>query len=258
MDSGASKLSISTSTQGGYYPDVPQSRSLGNEAPKAQSYIRSQNSSQVSLARRSWIMGFKLYSSDSQSSIGTSINTGQRSPKKQARRLTNKSFHSSPVKRGGGPSPSTLEVPEEHPGRLVSVKISKSFSFGLGLTVFTQNILEKKIIEFFPPSLKELGERVSLLPRPFMETSPRGRSTLAVQKEHGWTPKGTLVSHFLEHSSSVNSLRISPDQSYFITGSDDGTVRLWDTRRLETNVFNRSRIIYSGLGMYIAFSVYNN
>ena len=113
--------------------------------------------------------------------------------------------------------------------------------------------MEKKVIEFFPPSLNELGERASLLPRPFVETSPRGRSALADQKDHGWSPKGILASHFLEHSSSVNMVRVSPDQSYFITGSDDGTVRLWDTRRLETNVVNRSRIVYSGLGMHHIF-----
>jgi hypothetical protein len=115
LESGTSKLSISISTQGEYYPDAPQSRSLGNDASKAQSYIRSQNSSQVSLARRSWIMGFKLYSSDSQSSIGTSTVAGPRSPKKQPRRLTIKSLQSSPVKRSGGPS--ILEVAEEHQGR---------------------------------------------------------------------------------------------------------------------------------------------
>ncbi len=88
------------------------------------------------------------------------------------------------------------------------------------------------------------------MPRQLLDSSPRGRSTFD-QKENAWTPKGILVAHFLEHSASINMIRVSPDQSYFITGSDDGTIRLWDTRRLETNVVNRSRIVYSGLGMFL-------
>jgi phosphoinositide-3-kinase regulatory subunit 4 len=37
---------------------------------------------------------------------------------------------------------------------------------------------------------------------------------------------------------------VAPDQSFFITGSDDGTVKIWDTSRIERNVSRRSRQTY--------------
>ena len=63
-----------------------------------------------------------------------------------------------------------------------------------------------------------------------------------------WTPKGTLVAHFPEHKGPVNDIQMAPDLHFFASCSDDGTVKIWDTYRLHTNVVNRARLTYSGHG----------
>jgi phosphoinositide-3-kinase regulatory subunit 4 len=46
---------------------------------------------------------------------------------------------------------------------------------------------------------------------------------------------------FAEHTGAVNRVVVAPDHAFFITGSDDGTVKVWDAARLERNVSHRSR-----------------
>ena len=54
----------------------------------------------------------------------------------------------------------------------------------------------------------------------------------------------TLISHLNAHSESVNALAVSPDHLFFISCSDDKTVKIWDTARLERNVTSKPRHIY--------------
>jgi phosphoinositide-3-kinase, regulatory subunit 4 len=56
-----------------------------------------------------------------------------------------------------------------------------------------------------------------------------------------WRPSGRLVATFAEHQGAINRVVPSPDHVFFITGGDDGTVRVWDTARLERNIAHRSR-----------------
>lgn len=56
-----------------------------------------------------------------------------------------------------------------------------------------------------------------------------------------WRPEGVLVATFGEHTGPINRVVASPDHTFFITGSDDGTVKVWDTMRLERNLAHRSR-----------------
>eukprot|EP01114_Cavostelium_apophysatum_P012831 TRINITY_DN2969_c0_g1_i1.p1 TRINITY_DN2969_c0_g1~~TRINITY_DN2969_c0_g1_i1.p1 ORF type:complete len:516 (-),score=120.65 TRINITY_DN2969_c0_g1_i1:12-1559(-) len=63
-----------------------------------------------------------------------------------------------------------------------------------------------------------------------------------------WQPKGILVAHLHEHKSSINQIQVTQDNMFFVSGSDDGTVKIWDCRRLEKNVTNRSRLTYSSQG----------
>lgn len=60
-----------------------------------------------------------------------------------------------------------------------------------------------------------------------------------------WRPEGTLIATFGEHTGPINRVIPSPDHAFFITGSDDGTVKIWDTTRLERNLTHRSRQTYS-------------
>ncbi|KAJ9538867.1 hypothetical protein OSB04_031600 [Centaurea solstitialis] len=63
--------------------------------------------------------------------------------------------------------------------------------------------------------------------------------------DSGWRPRGVLVAHLQEHRSAVNDIAISTDQSFFVTASDDSTVKVWDSRKLEKDITFRSRLTYS-------------
>ncbi|EPQ31567.1 uncharacterized protein PFL1_00900 [Pseudozyma flocculosa PF-1] len=58
-------------------------------------------------------------------------------------------------------------------------------------------------------------------------------------------PEGNLIAYFTEHTAPVTSLAVSPDHLFFVSGSEDGTLKVWDTARLEKNVTSRSRATYS-------------
>jgi phosphoinositide-3-kinase, regulatory subunit 4 len=68
-----------------------------------------------------------------------------------------------------------------------------------------------------------------------------------------WHPEGTLIAHFTEHQGPINRVIVAPDHNFFVTCSDDGTVKIWDTVRLEKNVVNRARLTHrhEGTGVKI-------
>ncbi|KAE9965948.1 hypothetical protein EG328_009293 [Venturia inaequalis] len=59
-----------------------------------------------------------------------------------------------------------------------------------------------------------------------------------------WRPDGNLVAFLGEHTAAINRVVVSADHTFFITGSDDGMVKVWDTSRLERNTTHRSRHTY--------------
>jgi phosphoinositide-3-kinase regulatory subunit 4 len=59
-----------------------------------------------------------------------------------------------------------------------------------------------------------------------------------------WRPDGNLVAFLGEHTAAINRVVVAPDHNFFVTGSDDGTVKVWDTSRLERNTTHRSRHTY--------------
>lgn len=58
-------------------------------------------------------------------------------------------------------------------------------------------------------------------------------------------PEGRLIAYFTEHTAAVTCLALAPDHTYFVSGSADGTLKVWDTARLEKNVTSKSRATYS-------------
>jgi len=67
----------------------------------------------------------------------------------------------------------------------------------------------------------------------------RDRDTQATKL---WRPDGRMVGHLGEHKAAVNKIVVSPDQRFFATASDDGSVRFWDCGRLEgRGITNESR-----------------
>ena len=66
----------------------------------------------------------------------------------------------------------------------------------------------------------------------------------AQEVDRPWRPEGILVATFSEHTGPINRVLPSPDHTFFLTGSDDGSVKVWDTLRLERNLAHRSRQTY--------------
>lgn len=54
-----------------------------------------------------------------------------------------------------------------------------------------------------------------------------------------------MLTSLREHSSAVNRLVVSPDQSYFASASSDRTVKIWQTRNLDRMAFPRSVLTYT-------------
>ena len=49
------------------------------------------------------------------------------------------------------------------------------------------------------------------------------------------------LSHFSSHADAVTGLAVSPDHMFFVSASDDETVKMWDTAGLERNVTSKPR-----------------
>ncbi|KAI9728150.1 MAG: Serine/threonine-protein kinase [Chrysothrix sp. TS-e1954] len=99
------------------------------------------------------------------------------------------------------------------------------------------------------PNVLRLLDNVYLeqLPVDFAEFGPKivpyhQRQDVDTSDSHH--PPGMLVAMFSEHTKPVTHLVPAPDHAFFLTGSDDGTIRIWDTSRLERNLAHRSRQIY--------------
>ncbi|XP_028345730.1 phosphoinositide 3-kinase regulatory subunit 4 isoform X2 [Physeter macrocephalus] len=65
----------------------------------------------------------------------------------------------------------------------------------------------------------------------------------------GWRPKGLLVAHLHEHKSAVNRIRVSDEHSLFATCSNDGTVKIWNSQKMEgKTTTTRSILTYNRIG----------
>jgi len=90
-------------------------------------------------------------------------------------------------------------------------------------------------MEQFPSDIVEFGPQIV----PLARRQPIRRTTGKVNG--AWRPEGTLVAQFAEHTGPINRILVAPDHAFFITASDDGSVKVWDATRLEKNVATKSR-----------------
>ncbi|KAA1474364.1 ARM repeat-containing protein [Dentipellis sp. KUC8613] len=58
-------------------------------------------------------------------------------------------------------------------------------------------------------------------------------------------PEANLIAHLASHTDAVTGLAVSPDHMFFVSASDDKTVKVWDTARLERNVTSKPRHSYA-------------
>lgn len=99
-------------------------------------------------------------------------------------------------------------------------------------------LLDSLYLENFPGDGTEFGPVVTPIERRQWDRNG------GVESNGYWRPEGSLVATFGEHTAAITRIAVSPDHSFFITGSDDGTVKIWDTARLERNITHRSRQTY--------------
>lgn len=85
----------------------------------------------------------------------------------------------------------------------------------------------------------------SITPSSRRRTIARSSTLAAAQyAEKSWRPDGSMMSTFAEHVGAIRHVVVAPDHAFFLTGGDDGCVRIWDTGRLERNIAHRSRQTY--------------
>lgn len=97
-------------------------------------------------------------------------------------------------------------------------------------------LLDSLASENYALEIAEFGPLVTPIGRRHLPKSADGQDLIKP-----WRPEGVLVATFGEHTGAVNRVLASPDHAFFITGSDDGTVKVWDTLKLERNLTHRSR-----------------
>lgn len=96
-------------------------------------------------------------------------------------------------------------------------------------------MLDSMYIDNYPHDISEFGPLVSPVSR---------RKTVKGSKpptDDAWKPNGRPVATFSEHSGAINRVVPSPDHAFFLTGGNDGCVKVWDSTRLERNATHRSR-----------------
>lgn len=115
--------------------------------------------------------------------------------------------------------------------------ISHSYN---GKDPIISNFLDTVFIDRYPTDLIDFGPLV----QPINTNSPIKKATAVPaqpDEDEPWRPQGVLVALYNEHIGPVNRVVVSPDHVFFATASDDGTVKLWDTGRLEKNLTTKSR-----------------
>ncbi|WWC66876.1 uncharacterized protein I206_100783 [Kwoniella pini CBS 10737] len=95
--------------------------------------------------------------------------------------------------------------------------------------------LEQVDLENYREPLLDLGPRVTASQR---KRAPRVKNTTS-------TPQSvTMIAHLTQHEGAITSIVASPDNLFFATSSDDATVNIWDSARLERSVTTKPRLTY--------------
>jgi phosphoinositide-3-kinase, regulatory subunit 4 len=111
-------------------------------------------------------------------------------------------------------------------------------------------LLDNHFIENFPIDLLDFGQIRQPIDKKApirRENDPGSQANEPQQSEsvkyhdEPWHPTGQLLTLYSEHTAAVNRVVAAPDHALFVTASDDGTCKIWDTTRLEKNVTPRSR-----------------
>ena len=97
-------------------------------------------------------------------------------------------------------------------------------------------MLDSMYMENYPNDIADFGPMIA----PSSRRKAIGKSSNQAG-DRPWKPEGVLVATFAEHVGPVKHIAVASDHVFFLTGGDDGSVKVWDTGRLERNITHRSR-----------------
>lgn len=72
-----------------------------------------------------------------------------------------------------------------------------------------------------------------------------------------WRPKGQLIGTLHGHNAAVNEIHVSPDQMFFTTASEDGTIKIWDCSDFDDKVDDTSVEDYKTEGKLLTMTMLN-
>ncbi|SMY27531.1 unnamed protein product [Zymoseptoria tritici ST99CH_1A5] len=137
-----------------------------------------------------------------------------------------------PASRKPSPSPNADSRPST--ARTVSHRSVHNYA-GNDPTVL--KLLDAVYVDTFPIDAADFG--------PVVQLKSGLIPTNSNQPNTGpWRPQGQLIAVLGEHTAKVTRILPAPSHLFFLTASDDGTVKVWDTARLERNITHRSRQTY--------------
>jgi phosphoinositide-3-kinase regulatory subunit 4 len=100
-------------------------------------------------------------------------------------------------------------------------------------------MLDEMYVSNYPHDIYDYGPPVTPIRR-----QKSNKSSISQPDSDAWKPSGKLVATFSEHTGAINRVVVAPDHQFFLTGGDDGCVKVWDTARLERNITHRSRLTH--------------
>lgn len=124
---------------------------------------------------------------------------------------------------------------------------ARSSYTGSNPTIMT--LLNNHVAENAPVDLLDFGALVQPIDTALPTKTANDPQTAVGQPAVGgvaidpapWQPSGALLTTLAEHSAAITKVAIAPDHAFFVTASNDGTCKIWDTHRLEKNISARSR-----------------
>jgi len=97
------------------------------------------------------------------------------------------------------------------------------------------NLLDTVYLDTFPMDTADFGPIVQPLHHGSIPSSTKQTSVTP------WRPRGQLIAILGEHFDRITRMVVSPDHAFFVTGCDDGFVKVWDASRMERNITHRAR-----------------
>lgn len=104
------------------------------------------------------------------------------------------------------------------------------------------NLLEQMHMDTIREGMQDFGPKVHSGPIR-RRNLPRG--TLTSRDAGTRRSDALLISHMNAHDGRINGIAVSPDHTFFVSCSEDRTVKVWDTSRLERNVTTKPRHVYT-------------